>query len=277
MLKKMPFILMTIIIAIISLDPFIPMEIKSIVYGISFSIKSLIVFLLPFIIFSLLFKVASHLAHNGTKVIVLIFAGVCVSNFCSTLVSYSIGSWVYCFDLSLILPQNAVELEPYWAFSLPKLVGNDIAMFAGLISGLITSFLRPKLATKAADILDKGVRKVLSFFAILIPLFVTGFMIKLQCDGVITRIIQDYAFIFVVIALAQFSYIGLIYGIVNNFNIKDFLKSLQNMFPAMIVGFSAMSSAAAMPLTILGAEKKCRGSPFSPLNHSSYCQYSSHW
>lgn len=95
MFRKMPFILMAVVIAIIALDPFISLEIKSIVYALSLSIKSLIVFLLPFIIFGLLFKVASNLAHNGTKVIVLILASVCLSNFCSTLISYSVGSWVY--------------------------------------------------------------------------------------------------------------------------------------------------------------------------------------
>lgn len=255
MFRKMPFILMVVIIAIIALDPFIPFEFKSIIYGVSLTIKSLIVFLLPFIIFGLLFKVASNLTHNGTKVIVLILTGVCLSNFCSTLVSYSIGSWIYGFDLSLILPQNALELEPYWTFSLPKLIGNDRAMFAGLILGVISSFLKPDLTRKSAEYMEKKVMKILSFFVILIPLFVTGFMVKLQFDGVITRIIQDYAFIFVAIALTQFTYIGFIYFVVNRFNVKGLLKSLQNMLPATIAGFSAMSSAAAMPLTILGAEK----------------------
>lgn len=255
MFRKMPFILMAVIIAIISLDPFIPLEFKSIVYALSLTIKSLIVFLLPFIIFGLLFKVASNLAHNGTKLIVLILATVCLSNFCSTLVSYSVGSWVYGFDLSLVLPQNSLELEPYWTFSLPKLIGNDHAMFAGLILGILASFWKPDLARKSSAYLEKGVMKILSFFMILIPLFVTGFMVKLQFDGVITRIIQDYAFIFVVIALAQFTYIGIIYFVANRFSVKGLFRSLQNMFPAMMVGFSAMSSAAALPLTILGTEK----------------------
>src|ERR1700722_2008223 len=159
MFRKMPFILMAVIIAIIALDPLIPLDIKSIIYGVSLSIKSLIVFLLPFIIFGLLFKVAANLAHNGRKVIVLILASVCISNFFSTLVSYSIGSWIYHFDLSLVLPQEAHELEPYWTFSLPKLIGNDKAMFAGLILGVIASFLKPDLARRASEYVEKGVMK----------------------------------------------------------------------------------------------------------------------
>jgi len=255
MFKKMPFILMAIIIAIIGLEPFMSLEIKTILYGISLSIKSLIVFLLPLIIFGLLFKVAANLTHNATKVIVLILASVCVSNFLSTLVSYSVGSWVYHFDLSLVVPTSTQELEPYWSFSLPKLIGNDKAMFLGIILGILSSLFQPVIARKISEKLEQIVMKILSSFIILIPLFVAGFVVKLQVDGVMTRILEDYALIFAVVAIAQFTYIGLVYFAVNQFKIGKFLKSLQNMLPATIAGFSTMSSAAAMPLTILGAEE----------------------
>jgi Na+/H+-dicarboxylate symporter len=86
-------------------------------------------------------------------------------------------------------------------------------------------------------------------------LFVAGFIIKLQSDGVIGMLIRDYALIFAVVALTQFSYIAAIYLLVNKFKITKFLSSIKNMLPAAIAGFSTMSSAAAMPLTIIGAEK----------------------
>lgn len=249
---------MAIIVAIIILEPFMPAEMKSIMYGISLTIKSLIVFLLPLIIFGLLFKVASGLAHKATKVIVLILGSVCLSNFFSTLLSYVVGSGVYVFDLSLTLPQNVQELEPYWTFELPKLIGNDKAMFGGLVLGVIASLMKPRLAHKVSALLEGVVMKILSLFTLLIPVFVAGFVVKLQVEGLILRIIHDYALIFVVIALAQFSYIGFIYLVANRFSLKAFVKSLRNMFPAAIAGFSTMSSAAAMPLTILGAEQNAK-------------------
>lgn len=255
MFKKMPFILMAIIVAIIISEPLMSLEMKSILYGISLSIKSLIVFLLPLIIFGLLFKVASQLAHNATKLIVLIFASVCLSNFVSTFLSYMVRSVVFHLDLSLILPQNVQELEPYWTFALPQLIANDKAMFGGLILGVVGSLLRPTLAHKVSGFLEKVVMKALSLFTFLIPLFVAGFVVKLQHEGLISQILQDYALIFLVIALAQFTYIGLIYLVVNRFSMGNCVRSLRNMLPAAITGFSTMSSAAAMPLTILGAEE----------------------
>jgi Na+/H+-dicarboxylate symporter len=255
MFRKMPFILMTEIIVIMLLEPFMSFEMKSIIYGISLSIKSLIIFLLPLLIFGLLFKVAANLAHRATKIIALVFASVCLSNFFSTFISYFVGSLVYHFDLSLILQNDLKELEPAWTFLLPKLIENDKAMLLGLILGVIVSLFQPGLASTLSEKLEKIVGKILSSFATLIPLFVAGFVVKLQYEDILMRIVQDYAFIFVVVALAQFTYIIFLYFAINQFNVKKSLKCVQNMLPAALAGFSTMSSVAAMPLTILAVEK----------------------
>lgn len=47
----------------------------------------------------------------------------------------------------------------------------------------------------------------------------------------------------------------MIYFIVNNYNYRDFYESVKNMIPAGFAGFCTMSSAASMPLTIIGTEK----------------------
>ncbi len=54
MFRKMPFILMVIILAIMLLDAFIPFVLKQYLYSISLSIKAIIVMLLPFIIFGVI-------------------------------------------------------------------------------------------------------------------------------------------------------------------------------------------------------------------------------
>lgn len=251
----MPLILLAVILAIIFLDRFIPIEIKSVLYAISLSIKSVIVFLLPIIIFTLLFKAAINLANSATKIIGLIFASVIISNFISTFLSHFVGMWVYQFDLSLILPSAINELVPRWSFELPKLINNDKAMFAGLILGVLASMTRPSIARIVANKLEIIVMNILNIFTYFIPFFVAGFVVKLQYDGVMGTIVKDYSLIFVVIACAQFSYIALIYFLANNGNVRAFVTSIKNMLPAAITGFSTMSSAAAMPFTIIGAEK----------------------
>ncbi len=246
---------MAIILAIVCLGQYIPIEAKTALYAASLSIKSVIITALPFVIFGLLFKVASQLAHNATKVILCILAMVCCSNFISTFISHYVGIWIYHFDLQVLQPQNFVELQPLWSWQIPKLIANDKAMMAGLILGTFVSYFYPAFAARLAHFFEKNINKALQGFIYLIPLFVAGFVIKLHYDGAIGIILHDYSIIFAIILIAQLGYLLLVYFLSSNLHFLRFINSIRNMTPAAIAGFSTMSSATAMPLTILGAEK----------------------
>jgi Na+/H+-dicarboxylate symporter len=72
------------------------------------------------------------------------------------------------------------------------------------------------------------------------------------------EIVHHYGKIFITIALAQFGYILLIYFAASGFVFSKWLRSIRNMLAAAISGFSTMSSAASMPLTILGTERNTK-------------------
>ncbi len=258
MLRKMPVLLFLEIVIIALLEPYVPLDLKSMIYAVSVSIKSLIMFVLPFLIFGLLFKVAANLAHRASKIILFVFAAICISNFISTLMSYGVASAVYEFDLSILNPEDTIKLIPYWSLELPQLIANAHAMFLALVSGVITSMFIPSWGDGISNFFEKVVSKIMSSFVILIPLFVAGFTVKLQYEGILLRIVQDYFFIFVVIACAQFSYILFLYGVVNNFKVKQVLSSIKDMLPPALTGFSTMSSVAAMPLTLMAVEKNSK-------------------
>ncbi len=254
MFRKIPFILVAMIIAIILLGPFAPPSLKQWLYSISLSIKEIIIALLPLIIFGLLFKASIALSNNATRIIGVILALVCFSNFLSTFLSHYVGIWIYHFDLSMISPDKSTGLDPLWKLTLPKLIANDKAMFAGILLGIISSRMYPEYAIKLANNIEKFVGYLLQSLVYLIPLFVAGFVIKLQHDGIVGVIIKDYTAIFACIAVAQFSYIALVYFVLNNCKFQKLLTSIRNMLPAAISGFATMSSAASMPLTIIGTE-----------------------
>lgn len=255
MFRKMPFILIAVIAAVVLLDPFIPLPLKQGLYAISLSIKAVIVLVLPFIIFGLLFKAAVMLSKGATKIIGMILLLVCFSSFVSLFLSHYIGEWIYNFDLSMLAPKNTTGLEPLWSFELPTLIANNKAMFAGIIFGIIASMVCPVPAYKIAEKTDQFIGWLLKRFVYLIPFFVAGFVVKLQFDGVVGTIVKDYTAIFALIACAQFSYIVLAYFLLNNGNVQAFASNIRNMLPAAISGFCTMSSAASMPLTIIGVEK----------------------
>ena len=192
------------------------------------------------------------------RVIGLILALVCVSNFFSAFCSQYVGMWIYGFDLSMIVPSESSRLTPLWVLEWPKLIANDKAMFAGIIAGIIASRLYPVKALEISLIIERFISRLLKAFVYIIPLFVAGFVVKMQYDKALSIIIKDYIAIFAIIAVAQFGYILLAYFILNNGKVRSFVMSVRNMLPAAISGFSTMSTAASMPLTIIGAESNAR-------------------
>lgn len=255
MFRKMPLILLAIILLILSIDRFMPLYLKQFLYSLSLSVKSLIIFMLPLIIFMLLFKTISQLSRTATKMIFLILVALCCSNFLSTMISYQIGSIIYQLDLSITMPPDQINLMPIWSFALPKLIANDHAMFAGIFFGILFSLFKPALSLKISLYFEKAIQKMLNMLTFIIPIFISGFIIKLIHDQLIHTIIYDYSLIFILVAISQCIYIACIYLVSNRFNLSSFLQALKNMLPAAVTGFSSMSSAAAMPLTIIGTEK----------------------
>lgn len=258
MFRKMPFILLAIILSVKFVGHWIPPFYQSLLYGVSLSIKSCIVFLLPLVIFGLLFKTTVHFANRASKMIFLILIFICFSNFFSTMISYSVGTFAYHLDLSMVFPKEDASLHPLWHFSLPKWIENDQALFSGLLLGVILGWVNPILAKTISSKLENIIKVILQGILFVIPFFITGFVIKMHHDQIMTYILSHYSVIFILIASAVFIYIVVLYFFVNRFKVNETANSLKNMLPAAIAGFGSMSSAAAMPLTILGAEKNSK-------------------
>lgn len=263
MFRKMPIILL-VLIAIIGvfyswLTPFC----KSTLYGISLSLKSLIVFVLPFLIFGLLFKTAMGWAKKASKWVFGLLAIICLSNFTSTMVSYLVGSLAYQCDLSIGTLAETATLVPIGEILLPKIIGNSQALLAALALGMLFGWLSPVKGEKISFYLDKMVSFVLKGILYVIPPFIVGFVVKMIHDGVLGRIFQSYLMIFALVAGAVFLYVGFLYLVANRFQYRASKKSISDLLPAAIAGFGSMSSVAAMPLTLMGVEKNAKNPDIS--------------
>lgn len=258
MFRHIPILLVSLIVSLIALYPCMPLGLQQSLLALSLIVKSFIIFLLPLIIFSLLFKTMVGLANRATVVIGLILACVISSNFVATFISHYIGVSLYHLHFSTLRPHNAESLMPLWSWEFPKLMNNNKALLMGIITGMLFTRIKPVFAQTLAIQLDRFSGMLLNGIVYLIPLFVAGFVVKLCHDGVMTILFKDYALIFLIVAVAQCGYVGLIYLFLNNFNVMTTIKNIKNILPAALAGFSAMSSAAAMPLTMLGAANNAR-------------------
>ena len=258
MFRKMPIILLALIAGIVIFYPGLSPVLKSSLYGISLSLKSLIVFVLPFLIFGLLFKTAMGWARKASKWVFGLLAIICVSNFTSTMASYLVGTFAYRFDLSITTVSETAALMPLGDLALPRFIGNSQAMLAALVLGMFFGWISPLKGEKISSYLEKMVSYLLKGILYVIPVFIVGFVVKMIHDGVLGMIFQSYLCIFALVASAVFAYIAFLYFMANGFQYKACKKSLRDLFPAAIAGFGSMSSVAAMPLTLLGVEKNAK-------------------
>lgn len=259
----MPFILLAIIGLGILSNYLFPLSYKSFLYGISLSLKSVIILVLPFIIFALLFKCAAQMARSKKHWIIGIIVAICISNFLSTLLSFIVSKGACKIDMVFEIPPSLHSLEPSFTWTPIKLFPNSYALFSGLILGLLLPRLYPILSDKVSYYLDKIASKILNILLILVPFFLYGFVIKLCYEGTLGSIFTSYGPIFLVILGSSFGYITLLHLIAYQFQPKFFILAIKNILPAITCGFGSMSSAAAMPLTILAAEKNGKNSSFA--------------
>jgi len=253
--SKMPLVLLGLIALILSFGHIFPMALKSGLYATSVSIKGLIVAVLPIIIFGLLFRAAVLMAKKATWIVGLILGAVCLSTFAAVFLAGFVGLGLYNMDLSMALPPISDPLVPLWLWELPTWISNSTVMLGAVVSGISGALLFPDRALIVSHALDRLVGTILRTLTFMIPLFVAGFVVKLQHEGVFTTILKNYSMVFGGIAVAQFSYIFLLYWLLAKGSFSKMCSLIRNMVPATISGFTSMSSAASMPLLIQGVEK----------------------
>jgi Na+/H+-dicarboxylate symporter len=236
---------------------YMPEMLQQALYAISLTTKEVLLFLLPFIVFSLLFGSIVNIKNSAIKIILALIPLLTISNFIATSFALWFGNFfIVKSSLVFTLINTSKSLSPLWELSLPKLVPNDIAMFSGIILGIIFSYQAVKFGEQLA--------KKLNIFAVFIlkkllvpvmPIFVLGFIIRMVHDGLLVPLIKNYALVFLLIFSAQLFYVFLAYGLGAKFSSSRWYHNVKHMLPAALTGFSTMSSAAAMPITLLATEK----------------------
>ena len=117
---------------------------------------------------------------------------VCISNYISTLVAYGVASlkFVNIAIFSINIGHNN-ELIPLWNIKFPEWLSSSDGLYFGCGLGFLFSFFPSRLGNQFSArskqyidfFLEKG-------FAPLLPLFVLGFILKMQFDGTLIQNIK---------------------------------------------------------------------------------------
>ncbi len=263
-IPKMPRIglslrLLGMLVAALLLGQWIPVAFKAFLYAISLSLKEVLLFVLPVIIFSCLFSCL--LGFQGGKALrfmISLFGIVCLSNFVSTWIAYGIGS-LQLIDLNLSAPFDSTlqtTLVPLWHLELPKWLSNTQALSLGLGCGIFFSFMPHPRAHAFGNYANQWTTRFLNkYFIPVLPLFILGFVLKMQHEGLLEQMLASYVQLIIMISIACIVYLLFLFLLAARFDFKQCALYLRNVLPVALMGFSTMSSLATMPVTIDAAQK----------------------
>lgn len=236
---------------------YIPRQAVEIIYACSLALKSILIFILPFLIISAIGTAFARIPRGGFRFALFILGAICVSNFINLIISYCFGRIIMSIHSKpFIIEKISNEIQPAFSLSLPTLIENKYALIIGLVIGICCSLYQLKNVEK---VLIKANKYIMFFmtkiFVRFLPIFIVGSLLKLLVDGQLFSLFKTQAVNSLSMIGLLFCYLFLWFLIASFFRLSKLKEIFMNIAPAMITAFSTMSSAAALPLSIEAAEK----------------------
>lgn len=237
-------------------------------YTLSCSVKDILMFVLPVVIFSYITAAFLALEQRAPMLLLGVLGLTSVSTGTAVLASYGV-SLAFLEPLvpaAVITTLPEAVITPLFQIPLPVLLSPDKALLIGITFGLLFTFVRVQTITTGILRLRTIVNHILRrFLTSLLPLYVFGFILKLQHEGSLSLLVQSYAHVFGLTLVFLLGYLTLLYWIGSGFSFAKTAQSIQNMLPAWITGFCTMSSAVTLPVTLQGTEKNLKNPAFGQL------------
>ena len=227
-------------------------------YSASVFLKDMLMVLLPFVVFSYLSSAILGLQKQALTLILWVFGLVILANMVNVFVAYGVAQAMVGFIKPICLDGSCHKnsIEALWRIPLPSFFVSDKAMILGLIVGIIGSFFELPLINNIVSHIKHWSTKALNIaFIPFLPVYVFGFVLKIGFEGELSTLVTAYAPVFFLSSCTIQAYLFFWYWVGCNCNISATLKAIRNMFPAWLTGFSTMSSAATLPITLQCVEK----------------------
>lgn len=271
MLQKMslPFKLFLILLFVGLFGNLLDVTTINFLYSISVIFKECLSFLLPFIVFSFITTGILSFKKNAPLVLGILLSCVLISNAVVAFFSYFVGTTLLPLLMVKIDSTQMIatqSMQPIFSITLPKLLSSFQAMLAAIICGISLSFYPiPKIESGIQSLKSIIELIINSLFIPILPLYVLGFLLEINHQGVFLQLFQTYGKTFALIILLQFLIIFCIYFIAAQFNLKKAVHYIQVAMPSYLTAFGTMSSTATIPVTVQCAEKNTGNSALSAM------------
>jgi hypothetical protein len=262
----LPLFILIAVAAAVGLQPSLPLTVQEGFYACSMLLRVLLLFMLPWIIFSSIYRAFSALRGMAVFFLVALFGCVILSNSFSVAIA---GFFSLIITPHSSLPINNFSLTPLtpsMSISFPPLVSNITALMLACLGSLLPI---PWLH-KQLDHINYVLYRYCYFFLHRIfiptlPLFIFGFFIKLTHDGIFAKIFGSNMSIFLWIGGIVFGYLFLLFLGAGFLYQRSWGSIARNILPPAITSFSSMSGAAALPFSLEAARQNTRNPALSDL------------
>jgi Na+/H+-dicarboxylate symporter len=154
---------------------------------------------------------------------------------------------------------TGVLITPLFSLDLPVVATVAQSLIAGVVVGFANSLYPHKYIHLGIHFIHDCVMKFMKrFFVPLLPMFVSGFLLRLFAEGKITGFAKENSHICFIMCGFLICYLTLWLFVAASFKKDRAIEILKNSFPAIVTAFSTMSSAAALPLSLQAAEKNTK-------------------
>ncbi|HCU06340.1 MAG TPA: hypothetical protein DIC42_01980 [Holosporales bacterium] len=269
-LKNTNIQLLISLILAYALQPFLSVNAIAFFYSLSLALKDMLMIVLPFLIFFYVAAALTSFKKAAPLMVLSLFVLVVLSNALTVLTAYGVGTLTLqgiCGKTIIKLSSSSEALPILFKWPLPQIIKNEWALIAGILIGIGCSLLPTDKRASMIAFIQKGKDNATIIlkkgFIPILPLYVLGFGMKLIHNGSLATLLESYSKVFILSSVLILSYIFLMYLIGTGFSIQKTLIVVKNMFPAWLTGFSTMSSAIAMPMTLAATEKNIKDSAYA--------------
>ncbi len=246
----------------------IPIEAISYLYAMSLTLKSALVFILPFLIFGAIASAFAKIPKGGFLFTIGILLGLTLSNFINMSVAYFVGkaviqdsgiSEIAISSVQKIYPAFDLDLVGLIPPFIKKVFNNGVALIFGLLTGIMCSFFSlPKVESFANKVNKLAMFFMSKIFTRILPLFIAGFLLKMLREGELKQMFESQLFATLSVIVLILGYLAFWFVIASSFKLSRLKEIFFNTLPAMVTAFSTTSSASALPFSLEANEKNTK-------------------
>ncbi|MBX9830940.1 dicarboxylate/amino acid:cation symporter [Candidatus Babeliales bacterium] len=264
---SLPMRLLLVIVGVLFLGNLVPVAATQFFFTISLVFKELLGFLLPFVIFSFVLSGILSLKSRAPLILGILIACVFLSNFVIALATY--GAVIFLApsligSMATDVAGQCAVVKPLFAFNLPTLIRSEHALLLAVVLGILGSFKRWPQGERMVMGMKSLIEKfLLNYFIPLLPLYVVGFLLKMNYEGVFVSLIQQYSGAFILIVAIQLSFLAVYYFLAAHCSWDKALQAIKNALPSYLTAFGTMSSTATVPVSVECAVKNTHNRPLA--------------